>query len=152
MPKGIPNRKLIGTEDGNQDDMQLNMATGEVSGIEVIPENEFADKAAEESFMNERVVIHIESGDHENEPLFVHTGHNGDTQYVMRGTDQPVRRRYLYSLMIAKVIQLKSSFGIRADGKEFNDLKGPSRNTHRFYIVEDTAAGRAWFQREIARL
>jgi hypothetical protein len=151
MPRW-PDKKLVGSEDGHQDDMQVNLATGEVSGIEVIPESMFKSKAEEESFMNEKVVVHVESGDDDNEPLFVHTGHNGDTQFLMRGQDQPIKRRFLYSLMAAKVLKLVSSFGKRADGKEFNKLEGPSRNTHRFYVVEDSAKGRKWFQQEISRI
>ena len=151
MPRW-PEKKLVGTEDGDQDDMQIDIASGEVSGIEVVNPVHFEETAAQEAFMNEKVTVHIESGDGENEPLFVQTGHNGDTQYVMRGKDQKIKRRFIYSLMIAKKVNLVSSFGKDANGKEFNRLAGPSRNTHRFYIVDDTTRGRQWFQHEIARL
>ena len=119
----------------------------EPNRIEPVGEAGAQARIETEAFMNEPVTVFVESGDDPNEPLFIETGNNGDQQYIQRGQNQTIKRRFVYSLIAAKVGKLSSSFGIGPEGKEFNRLTGQRKSTHRFYIVEDSAKGRAWFQK-----
>lgn len=112
------------------------------AGIDIIDPASMQSKAEDEKFMNEMVEIMIEADDDPHAPLFVHSGHNGEPQYIKRGEPQKIKRRFLYSLIAAKQAKLVCEFGKDNSGKEFNKLSGPKRCTHRVVIINDTARGR----------
>lgn len=120
-------------------------ATFDKSDIEAVDPARMRSLAEDEKFMNELVEIEVEAGDDPNEPLFVHSGHNGDPQYIQRGVPQTIKRRFLYSLIAAKTAQLVCSFGKGQDGKEFNRLAGPKKGTHRVTLRRDSERGRDAF-------
>ena len=113
--------------------------------IEVIPEAKAARKIAEEAFMNEYVVIMIEPDDDPDSPIFLPSGNGGDMQYIQRGVEQKIRRKFLYSLIAGKKTAQASMFGKDGSGKEFNRLTGRTSTTHRISLIEDTPEGRKAF-------
>lgn len=119
--------------------------TAETKRIEVIPESKAARKAAEEAFMNEYVTIMIEPDDNPDAPIFLQSGHNGVDQYIQRGVEQRIKRRFLYSLIAGKRTQQSSQFGKDGSGKEFNRLTGRTSTTHRIVLIEDSIEGRKAF-------
>lgn len=124
-----------------------------VEDIQVVPIERMAAKVAAEKFMNERVEIEIEPGTEPNDPMFVELGHNGVTQMVKRGTVQVVKRKFLYSALMAKLVKLNVSFGKDASGNEFNrDTKSVS-TAYRARLVSDqnhAEGGSRWVQRVMA--
>ena len=101
-------------------------------------------KIAEAAFMNELVEIFIEEDDSPTAPLFVHSAHNGITQYIKRGVAQTIKRKFLYSLLTAKHTAFACSYGM-AEGGENNKLTPKARTTHRLYVNrDDNPKGRQW--------
>lgn len=122
-------------------------AEAQISRIEVIPEAMFREKAEDEAFMNEYIVIQIEASEDPNAPTFIQSGHNGIDQYIQRGIPQKIKRKFLYSLVAGKRTQFACSFGKDGSGNEFNRLPGRTNTTHRLSIIEDTQRGRDAFVR-----
>ncbi len=147
-------KNITGPEDVDPPQTNINISTsGDAEAeIEVIAADKFRAKAEDEAFMNEMVEIEIESTDDPTEPLFVHTGHQGITQYIKRGTPQTIKRKFLYSIVAAKKASLVCAFGKDANGQEFNRLSGPSSPTLRVVVLNDTPRGReaykAWMQQK----
>lgn len=110
--------------------------------IEVVPASKFEQKAREESFMNQLVTVQIESSEDPDEPVWVHSGHNGTDQYIQRGIPQTIKLAFLYSLIAAKKTACTSSFGKDGTGKEFNKLIGRTSTTHRISVIEATPEAR----------
>ncbi len=147
VPKGgISTRDA---ESGQQENISISTsgkAEATSSGIEAIDARHMKDKAEQERFMNEPVTIFVESDDDPNSPVFLSCGHNGIDQYVQRGVEQTIKRRFLYSLLAAKRKQFACSFGKDGSGQEYNRLEGRSRPTHSLQIVrDDNPRGREWF-------
>lgn len=120
-------------------------------GIDIIDPGKMLSKAEDAKFMNEMVEIQIEADDDPHAPLYVHTAHNGDVQYIKRGEPQKVKRRFLYALIAAKQAKLVCSFGKDQNGQEFNKLSGPKRCTHRVIVINDTAKGRQMYNEWMAQ-
>lgn len=122
------------------------------SDIQVVAPDRMEAKAREEKFMNERVVIHIEQGTQATDPVFVELGHNGTNQYVKRGEDQIVKRKFLYSALMAKKVSMNCTFGKDGSGNEFNRLTPTVSTAYRARLVEDPnpQGGSKWVQRVMA--
>ena len=142
-------KNLTGPDDVGQPHNEIAISTtGEATAertliVEAVQPAQMLAKAENEKYMNEMVEIIIEADDDPNAPLFVHSAHNGVTQYIKRGEAQVIKRKFLYSLLAAKSARLVCSFGKDQNGKEFNRLAGPSRTTHRVVVINDTARGRS---------
>lgn len=124
-----------------------------VEDIQIVPMERMAFKAKEEVFMNEKVEILIEPGDQPNDPVFVELGHNGVTQMVKRGAVQVVKRKFLYSALMAKKVAMNCVFGKDASGNEFNRLTPSASNTYRAQLVSDrntARGGSKWVQSVMA--
>ena len=147
MPKGI--RKAVITTDDVQAGQDLGAtipafgdgATVTRDDIEVIPASRMETAAQEEKFMNEFVVINIMPDDDPNSPEFLYSGHQGITQWIHRGTDQRIRRKFLYALIAGKKTQYACSFGKDNSGNEYNRLNGKSSTTYRLSVVQDSQEG-----------
>lgn len=151
-------KSIISTDDLNTDisfgsaPPELRDAGIEVSDIQIVPAQHLRSKAAEAKFMEEKVVIEIEAGDGPNDPVFVHSGHNGVTQYIKRGVDQIVKRKYLYSLLAANTVKFAGAFGRDGTGNEYNRLTASGQRTHRVRLVSDNnpEGGMKWVQKVAA--
>lgn len=121
------------------------------AGIDIVNPSRMLSKAEDAKFMNEIVEIQIEADDDPHAPLFVHSAHNGESQYIKRGEPQKVKRRFLYSLIAAKQAKLVCAFGKDQNGQEFNKLSGPKRCTHRVIVINDTARGRQKYNEWMAQ-
>ncbi|MFA6204472.1 MAG: hypothetical protein WC710_14940 [Gallionella sp.] len=133
---------------------ELREAGFDASDIQVVSANQLRDKAAEAKFMEEKVEIMIEAGNGPNDPEFVHSGHQGVTQYVRRGVVQPVKRKFLYSLLAANSVKFACAFGKDGSGNEFNRLSGSGQRAHRVSLVSDKnpQGGMKWVQEVVASL
>jgi hypothetical protein len=123
-----------------------------VEDIQIVKPTQLMDKVQEARFMEEKVTIQIEDDSDPNAPQWVHSGHQGITQYVLRGQPQTVKRKFLYSLLAAKTVTMACRFGKDAKGDEFNDLKARAKTTHRVVLIEDRnpLGGMKWFQAVMA--
>jgi hypothetical protein len=121
----------------------------ESGDIQVVAADRLETKAREEKFMNERVVIRIEEGTQATDPVWVELGHNGVNQFVKRGTDQTVKRKFLYSALMAKRVTMNCTFGKDGSGNEFNRLTPAVSTCYRAMLVEDPnpQGGPKWVQR-----
>jgi hypothetical protein len=131
---------------------ELNEVGFEPGDVEIINPTHMMSAADEAKFFEEPVEILIEEDDDPNAPQWVHSGHQGITQYILRGKPQVVKRKFLYSLLAAKTVMMASSFGRTANGGEFNDLKARAKTTHRVRLIRDSNpnGGMAWFQSVMA--
>lgn len=115
-----------------------------VGDIEIVDGPKMRTKAEEAAFMEELVTVFIEEDDEPNAPIFVHSGHQGVTQYIQRGKLQTIKRKFLYSLASAKHTSFACSYGMK-EGGEFNLLTPKARGTHRLYVErDDNPIGRRW--------
>lgn len=153
MPRGFPNSKTPSL--GSTDDIEAKVLIPELreggidaSDIEIVSGQNLNDAVAQAKFMEEKVVIEIESDDDPNAPVFVYLGNGGVTQYVERGKEQAVKRKFLYSALAAKAVKFASSFGKDNSGNEYNRLTPSARNTHRVRLVRDDnpQGGMKWVQ------
>lgn len=142
-----------GAEIGRAPD-ELRDADVEIEDIEIVPADRLRTAAAEAKFMEDMVLIEIEGEEDPNAAVFLHSGHNGVSQWIKRGEPQRIKRKYLYSLLAAKRINYACAFGKKGDGNEFNRLKGSARGTHRVRLIEDNNqdGGMRWFQAVSASL
>jgi hypothetical protein len=124
----------------------------DASDIQVVAPDRMDAKAREEKFMNERVVVRIEEGTNANDPMYVELGHNGVNQFVKRGSDQVVKRKFLYAALMAKKVTMNCTFGKDGNGNEFNRLTPSVSNPFRCLLVEDPnpQGGSKWVQRVMA--
>ena len=116
---------------------ELNEAGFQPGDIEVVGAAEALDKIAVEKFMNEKIIIEIEEDDKPNSPTFVYLGHNGIGQYVHRGQEQTVKRKFMYSALMAKAVKVNVTYGKDGSGMEFNNNKLSTSTTHRCRLVRD---------------
>lgn len=143
MPrKGVPQskNKALGTTDDIEAKTLIpdfNEAGFDPSDIQVVSAKDFHSQADEAAFMEEKVVIEIEADDKPNSPVFVFLGHNGISQYVHRGKEQAVKRKFLYSALAAKMLKLTCEFGRDNAGNEFNRLNPSVSTTHRVRLIRD---------------
>lgn len=128
---------------------ELREAGIELEDIEIVSTKDVASKVQMEKFMNEKVVVEVESDpEDENAPVFVYVGHNGVTQYIKRGEPQTIKRKFLYAALVAKRVKMACSFGKDGSGNEFNRLTPNASMTHRIHLVQDNnpQGGMKWVQ------
>lgn len=130
------------------------------SEIEVIDSRKGLTKAQiailakEEIFMNEKVTVFVEMDEEPNSPIYIPSGHNGSTQYIQRGTEQVIKRKYLYSLLMGKKVAVNCNFGRKEGGGEVNDLKLSAKGFYRVSLVADAnqeRGGMRWVQSVVAQ-
>lgn len=147
-------RTLISTDDldarsaAAPEAPEMRHASTVAEDIDIVSERDAAYIAQQAKFMEEKVVIFIEMDDEPNAPVFIPLGHNGSMQYVQRGTEQTVKRKYLYSALAAKVVRFASNFGKRADGNAYNEMNPNVKTTYRVSLVRDDnpQGGPRWVQ------
>lgn len=128
---------------------ELREAGIEADDIEVVAAKDMVSAVQMEKFMNEKVVVEVESDpEDENAPVFVYVGHNGVTQYIKRGEPQTIKRKFLYAALVAKRVKMACSFGKDNSGNEFNRLTPNAAMTHRIHLVSDNnpQGGMRWVQ------
>jgi hypothetical protein len=125
----------------------------ESGDIQVVQPDRMETKAREAKFMNEYIEIEIESGTEANDPMYVELGHNGINQFVKRGCVQRVRRKFLYSALMAKRVNMNCVFGKDGSGNEFNRLTPQVSTSYRARLVTDPntqRGGSKWVQSVMA--
>lgn len=120
--------------------------------IQIVAADRMDIKAKTEKFMNERVVIEIEPGTEANDPVYVELGHNGINQFVKRGEPQSVKRKFLYSALMAKRVSINVAYGKDPAGNEFNRATLSAKNTYTARLVSDPnpEGGSKWVQKVMA--
>lgn len=125
----------------------------EPGDIQVVQIDRMEVKAKEAKFMNEFIEIEIEAGTEAGDPMFVELGHNGINQFVKRGTVQRVRRKFLYSALMAKRVNVNCTFGKDGSGNEFNRTSPTVSTAYRARLVTDPnnqQGGSKWVQSVMA--
>jgi len=114
--------------------------------IEIVQPKEMMSAAEEAAFMEEPVVINIQASENRNAATFEYVGHQGISQYIRRGIDQCVKRKFVYSLLAAKATQYACDFG-KNGSREFNVLNGQGKVTHGITLRHDPnpRGGMKWF-------
>jgi hypothetical protein len=115
--------------------------------IQIVEPDRLALKAKEEKFMNELVEIEIEPGDKPNDPMYVDLYHNGIGQMVLRGQPQAIKRKFVYSGLMAKVVSFACDFRRQGDA-EINKLTPHTNTAYRMRLVNDPnpQGGSRWWQ------
>ena len=150
MARGVRNA-VASSSDFEAKTLVPEMAGGDLDGgdIEVVQERDFEHAAKEAKFMEEKVLVEIEPDDRPNAPTFIYLGHNGIGQYVHRGHEQAVKRKFLYSALAAKAVKVVVEFGKDNSNNEFNRQTGTAATTHRIRLLQDNnpQGGQAWVRR-----
>lgn len=117
--------------------------------LEVVSEKNGLTAAEDAAFMEEPVIIVLELSGDPNAATFEAAHHNGVTQYLERGRPQKVKRKFLYSLLVARKVGVACNFGRKPDGTEFNRVVATPKTTHQVRLLEDKnpKAGMAWVQK-----
>lgn len=108
-------------------------------------------KQAIDAFMNEVLTIQIAESPDENDPALVEVSVNGRRQFIRRGVDQDVRRKYVEVLARAKRSDYDQVTLDPRDGERVNHLR--RRNALRFpfqVVVDPNPTGRAWLRGVLA--
>lgn len=107
----------------------------------------FSDYAAALAFMEEPVTIVVGGTGSKDDELLIQCSCNGSNQFVIRGKEQTIKRKYLESLVRGKPVAVST----RIEGKEsdnptnFIDQSYSLKNP--ISIRRDSAKGMAWFEK-----
>lgn len=128
---------------------EYNEAVFEPDDIQIVAAHEGDAQAREARFMEELVVVELEADDDPNSPVFVSFGHNGITQYVQRGIEQTIKRKFLYSALAAKAVKFGCSFGKDNAGNDFNRMTPNAKASYRVRLISDNnpQGGMKWVQK-----
>ena len=120
--------------------------------IQIIPnEKTMADKAAMAAFMEEPVKILVhDSADPNAEPV-VELNVNGVNQFVFRGREQIVKRKFVEVLARARRVATKTQTGIQGD-RVVNRVTQHSAVRFPFSVIEDrNPKGTPWLRELMAQ-
>lgn len=102
-------------------------------------------------FMEEFVGVLIPKGSNPKaEEQYIDVGNNGTKQFIERGVEQKVRRKYVEVLARAKRDEITTPEYIDATGARATKLIKTPSLLHNFQVTEDTQEGRAWLRRILA--
>lgn len=115
--------------------------------MEVIPNEVVMNDMAEAlAFMEEpiKVIVH-DSADLNAEPI-VELNVNGINQYIIRGQEQVIKRKYVEVLARARRVATKTVTGVQGD-RVVNQVSQHSAVRYPFSVIEDpNPRGRAWLK------
>lgn len=116
--------------------------------VQVIEPDRLDLKAKEAKFFEELIEIEIEPGDKPNDPMFVPLYHNGIPQMVLRGQPQAVKRKFVYSGLMAKQVSFSCDFRRGPNDTEINKLTPQTSTTYRMRLINDPnpQGGTRWWQ------
>lgn len=121
------------------------------SDTEIIDKPVPMDKIKLEAFMNEVLTIHIPESSDENEPPLVDVSVNGRRQFIRRGTEQDVRRKYVEVLARAKRSDYDQVTLDPRDGEGVNRLRHRRALRYPFTVISDpNPIGHAWLRGVLA--
>lgn len=160
MPRGIPNRKEISSEDGpvGQDRSIDIPMTGSIADI-VRPEIEIVtspikdDYAAQLAFNEERVEVVVHESTNPNDQELFDVYCNGVPQWFKRGQVQTVRRKYVEILARARQtsIATKTSAQGGYNDEAVNRIDKHTAVRYPFTVVHDqNPKGREWLKSVLA--
>lgn len=102
-------------------------------------------------FMEDPVTVLIPKGnDPDAEEQFIDVGCNGVRQFIERGVEQVVKRKFVEVLARAKREKISTPEFIDATGARATKLVRTPSLIHNFQVTEDTQEGRAWLRRVLA--
>lgn len=104
-----------------------------------------------EAFMNEVLTIQVAESYDENDPALVDVSVNGRRQFIRRGVDQEVRRKYVEVLARAKRSDYDQVTLDPRDGERVNQLRRRNALRFPFQVIRDpNPQGRAWLRGVLA--
>ncbi len=120
--------------------------------IEAEPVHGNDDLSARLAFLEEYVTINIAEGGDKQSELYVQLSVNGEgpgpngLDYVPRGVDVKIKRKFLSVLASARRVRYKSVDYTEADGTRGTTQQAMSNDQYPFSVVEDSAKGHAWLK------
>ncbi len=125
--------------------------TDDTPTVEPVSKNiDFKKLAAEESFMNEPVVVLIHSTTDENQAPHVIVNCNGINQPIVRGTPTEVKRKYVE--ILARMKETKyTQVTPNPAAPDVSEMRARSGLAYPFDLVEDkNPKGKAWLNNVLA--
>ena len=123
---------------------------GEPEPIEMIAESNFIEEAELEAFMNEMVTIRMHQSVVEGALQVETVALNGVNMPILRGINQPIKRKYVEILAQAKTGQFTQ---VQANPADLSDISMVERNSlaYPFEVIHDPSPrGRAWLENILA--
>lgn len=109
------------------------------------------DKVELEAFMNEVLTIMVMESADENDAALVDVAVNGRRQYIRRGVEQEVRRKYVATLARAKRSDYDQVTLDPRDGEAVNRLRHRRGLRYPFQVIRDpNPVGSAWLRSVLA--
>lgn len=121
------------------------------SPIDVVQEVNFKDTKELDDFMNERVRVFLYEPMEEGHESVVPLSVNGINQFVVRGTEQTIKRKYVEVLARARRVSTSARGFIAPDGEARNIVKQSQGLQYPFQVTHDPSpAGPAWLRNILA--
>lgn len=138
----MPRKVIRNRVEGAPDLPIVNETPGEIEPVTA--DKDLAKLAAEESFMNERVLIEVSTTTDENAMPYAHVNVNGLNQYIPRGMPVAVRRMFVEVLARMKESRYKQETADAANPDRI-DMKERQALVFPFQVLkDDNPKGRAW--------
>lgn len=119
-------------------------------GVEPVEGEGWADLAALEKFMNEELEVFVYEGMEEHDEKIVQLGVNGVNQFVIRGRQQKIKRKFVEALCRAKQVRVTSAGRIGANGDAVNEVRSLVSLQYPFQVMMDpNPKGPAWLRKTL---
>lgn len=119
--------------------------------LEIIQEQRMKDKAEALAFMEEPVRILVHESTDEMATEVVELNVNGVNQFIIRGREQVVRRKFVECLARARQASIRTRTGVQGD-QVINQIRQHTAVRFPFSIVEDrNPRGHDWLRALLAQ-
>ena len=106
-------------------------------GIEPVEMERMKEMAELEKFMNEELDVFVYEGMDESDEKIVQLGINGVNQFVVRGRQQKIKRKFVEALCRAKQVRVTSTGRIGPNGDAVNDVRSMVSLQYPFQVMHD---------------
>ena len=121
------------------------------SEIETVPGPDLGDVAALEAFMNEPVKVFVYEPMERGHEHIAQLGVNGINQFVIRGVEQTIKRKYVEVLARARKVNVSANGFKDPNGEARNAVSITSGLQYPFQVVEDlNRNGAPWLRQILA--
>jgi len=121
------------------------------SGIESVPGPGFESLAEYEKFMNQPIKLMVYPPMNDGDEPIVQVAVNNVNQFVIRGREQTIKRKYVEVLARAKKVNISAHGYKDRDGEAKNVVNVNSSLEYPFQVLEDRdPRGPAWLRKILA--
>ena len=115
--------------------------------FELVSEDHFEDLAELERFMNEPVTLMIDKTTERNAEQIIQLMCNGISQFIVRGKETVVKRKYLDILARAKVDQIETEEYVNPKNEKAIRINHEPAHKYPFRVVrDDNPRGYGWLK------